>query len=74
MASEGACAGKPTPPVATSGKGKWSVSNTRYGSPKRDKDVQNAQESAIPKKVKLNTQWAKNTWCYWTVHRVKNLL
>jgi len=53
MTSEGVCAvSKPSSPVATSGKRKWS-----------DKDVQNAWKSGIPKKMKLNTQWAENTWC-----------
>jgi len=37
MASEGACAvRKPSPPVATSGKGKRRVTQTKYGFPKSD--------------------------------------
>ena len=62
MASEGACAGKPTPPVATSGKGKRSVSNPRYAYPKSNKDVQNVRESAIPKKTNSTPSGLSIEW------------
>jgi len=65
---------KPSPPVATSGKGKQSITQTRYSSPKSNKDVQNAQKSAIPKKTKLNTPWAENKWRDCSVYQVKNIL
>ena len=30
-------------------------------------------KSAVPKKMRLNTEWAEKTWCNWALYRLKNL-
>jgi len=44
---------------------------THYAFPKNDKndkDVENVWKSAVPKKMRLNTPWAENTWHDWVVY------
>jgi len=44
-----------------------------YGSPKSAKTVEKVRKSAVPKKTRLNTEWAEKTWCDWALHRLENL-
>lgn len=37
------------------------VSKTHYAYPKNE-DIENVLKLAFPKKIRLNTQWAENTW------------
>jgi hypothetical protein len=77
---EGCVVSHTSPPVTRSstrkGKGKASAvpdSSTRYGSPKSNKAIEKARKSAVPKKTRLNTEWAEKTWRDWAVYRQENL-
>ena len=47
--------------------------NTRFATPKSTSDVEMVLNSAVPKKKRLNIEWAEKTWCIWATQRVKNL-
>ena len=44
-----------------------------YGSPKTAKAVKKVRKSVVPKKTRLNTEWAQKTWHDWTLYRLENL-
>ena len=57
------------------GKSKVAASgpSSHYGSPKSPKAVEKVWKSAVPKKTRLNMQWAEKTWRDWALYRLENL-
>ena len=39
---------------------------------KSAKAVEKVQKSAVPKKTRLNTEWAERTWHNWALYRLEN--
>ena len=70
--------GMPNAPVTRSSHGgerKVAASgpSSCYGSPKSAKAVEKVRKSVVPKKTRLNTEWAKKTWRKWALYRLENL-
>ena len=70
--------GMPNVPVTRSSHGgerKVAASgpSSRYGSPKSAKAVEKVRKSAVPKKTRLNTEWAEKTWRDWALYHLENL-
>ena len=70
--------GMPNMPVTRSSHGRErkvaaSDPSSRYGSPKSAKAVEKVWKSAVPERMRLNTEWAKKTWCDWVLYCLENL-